>query len=94
MCSNALIGAASKRGGSEGGEADSSRGQCGPVPRPSNPGDHDAGGVSHLPRSEGPKQAFWAPKEKQGGWADFGGLWYYTCFCFNSHPFEGCIDMY
>ena len=39
--------------------------------------DHDAGGVRDLPSgSEGPKQAFRAPKEKQGGWADFGGLWY------------------
>ena len=83
MCSNALIGALARAREREAGVEHSSGGQCGPVPRPSNPGgDHDAGaGVSHLPTSEGPKEAFWAPKEKQGGWADFGGLWYYhSCF--------------
>ena len=39
VCSNALIGAARAREGERGrGKRDSSRGQCGPVPRPSNPG--------------------------------------------------------
>ena len=48
--------------------------------------DHDAGGVRDLPSgSEGPKQAFRAPKEKQGGWADFGGLWYDSCFHVKYH---------
>ena len=59
-------------------------GVCGPVLRPSsNPSDHDgdAGeGVRQLLWSERLKQAFRAPKQKPGRWADFGGLWYYTCF--------------
>ena len=68
MCSNALIGAR-ERAGRRGEAGKRASGQCGPVPRPSNPGpDHDAGArVRHLPRSEGPKQAFRAPKEKHEG---------------------------
>ena len=84
VCSNALIGAARAREG-ERGRGKRTRAVVSAAPFPGRAirvCDHDAGGVSHLPRSEGPEQAFWAPKEKQGGWADFGGLWYNSCLHF------------